>query len=528
MKTLRASLLGAALLSSVGASVVHAQIFTAGDLLVSSSTYQDVGQAANLQVGSTLPNGSKATANGTYPNVFNNETPDASFGVTSQIDINQITTTGQATSVNIAIPTSDLVTSFSSKSELSLNLSADGSAVTFMGYTPSTGAGTLDTSNSDTPGVSDSTNPVSTGTTPTYRAIGQLNADGSISVTDTNAYSGNNGRAAILASNGEYYTVGNAGNGTKNATGSVINPAETGVQEITPGSTPVTPASSSVGLSTSVGTYSVTQNGDAADKPAKDNNFRGETIFNNTLYVTKGSGSNGINTVYQVGSVGSLPSSGASSGTPSGNITILPGFSTVLASSTGAAANEVEHPFGLFFANATTLYVADEGTGTASDITKGNINGQSFAGLGKWTLNTQTNVWSLDYTMTLGLNIGQNYTVGGVSMATDGLRDLTGVVNPLTGEVSLYAITSTVGGLTDPGADPNKLVAINDLLDNTSATVGNAESFTTLETASAGQVLRGVSFTPQAVPEPSTTSLLLLVLAGGAIFQWKRQQSAKA
>src|ERR1700681_4730345 len=32
----------------------------------------------------------------------------------------------------------------------------------------------------------------------------------------------------------------------------------------------------------------------APDKAGKDNNFRGLTIFDNTIYVTKGSGSNGV------------------------------------------------------------------------------------------------------------------------------------------------------------------------------------------------------------------------------------------
>ena len=83
----------------------------------------------------------------------------------------------------------------------------------------------------------------------------------------------------------------------------------------------VTPGSADT---TSAGTYNITQNGYAADKPSKDSNFRGETIFNNTLYVTKGSGGNGINTVYQVGTQGTLP-------TGSNNaITILPGFTTTL------------------------------------------------------------------------------------------------------------------------------------------------------------------------------------------------------
>ncbi len=45
--------------------------------------------------------------------------------------------------------------------------------------------------------------------------------------------------------------------------------------------------------------------------------------------------------------------------------------------------------------------------------------------------------------------------------ATDGLRNITGRVNP-NGTVTIYAITSTVSGGGDQGADPNKLVAITD------------------------------------------------------------------
>src|SRR5262249_10743947 len=66
----------------------------------------------------------------------------------------------------------------------------------------------------------------------------------------------------------------------------------------------------------------------AADKTGKDDNFRGETIFNNTLYVTKGSGGNGIDSVYQVGTAGSLPTFDTAGTTP---ITILPGLPTTLA-----------------------------------------------------------------------------------------------------------------------------------------------------------------------------------------------------
>src|SRR6201987_4517498 len=107
-----------------------------------------------------------------------------------------------------------------------------------------------------------------------------------------------------------------------------------------------------------IGDFEVTQVGyTTADKPGKDNNFRGLTIFNNTLYVTKGSGGNGIDTVYQVGNAGSLPTLANAAAAP---ITILPGFPVALAKTAGATSN---YPFGIWFANANTLYVADEGDG---------------------------------------------------------------------------------------------------------------------------------------------------------------------
>jgi hypothetical protein len=76
--------------------------------------------------------------------------------------------------------------------------------------------------------------------------------------------------------------------------------------------------------------------------------------------------------------------------------------------------------------------------------------------------------------------------------ATDGLRNLTSRVNP-DGTVTIWAITSTVSGNGDEGADPNKLVVITDQL---GAGALAAESFATERPAGFGQVLRGVSFTP--------------------------------
>ena len=74
--------------------------------------------------------------------------------------------------------------------------------------------------------------------------------------------------------------------------------------------------------------------------------------------------------------------------------------------------------------------------------------------------------------------------------ATDGLRNLTGQVNS-DGSVTIWAITSTVSGNGDQGADPNKLVMITGQPSATSPASGE-----TIRSAGYGQVLRGVSFTP--------------------------------
>jgi len=79
------------------------------------------------------------------------------------------------------------------------------------------------------------------------------------------------------------------------------------------------------------------------------------------------------------------------------------------------------------------------------------------------------------------------------SPASDGLRNIMGRVNR-DGTATIWAITSTISGNTDTGADPNQLVMITDRLAATSLPAG--ESFTTIQTARFGEVLRGVSFTP--------------------------------
>lgn len=529
-----------------GLSLFPGNFFLPGNLVVSRSVYVDTG---SITAGTTVlppdcslancPTPVTAVVNSAYPYVFNNDTVDGSFGITSKIFLDQMTPFGLVfTSLQVpnssqpgVTPTRDqLVTSFSSKSELALNLSTDGKALTFMGYVAPIGA--IDASNANTPEEIDTTNPVGASY---YRAVAQIETLGSFHFTLTNAYSGDNGRAAILNNSSGanlFYAAGNAGNGSNPQPAGIILGA--GAQIITPATVPevaqapVTP--------TPVASFNVTQLGDKLDKIGKDTNFRGLTIFDNVLYYTKGSGSNGANTVYFVDTTGTvctntngvgLPVPGASlptsplaynptdlltKGLDPNNMCILKGFPTLIAKSTSG----VSYPFGIWFANATTLYVADEGSGTAgttvADFYAPATAAQNpTAGLQKWIFNSSAGEWELAYTLTNGLNLGVPYTVpgyptgnnsgtGGSNLpwapATDGLRNITGVVNR-DGIATIYAITSTISGSGDQGADPNKLVAITD--DLAATALPAKESFVTLKSAGYGEVLRGVSWTPGTV-----------------------------
>lgn len=527
------------------ASAAHAAPinFLPGDLAITYSVYPGLTNPftgstggytqPNITPGSTtaLPISPPvaAAASGAYPGVFNNDGVDANFGVASPLYLGQITagTSGGTvqSSTNLTALTGT-ATSFSSKSEGALNLSTNGHSLTLMDY--NTTVGTLDASNANTSGHIDPTN--TDIQTPTSRSVVQLNADGTTQVTNTGAYSGNNGRAGILVNNvngsgtSEDLIVGNAGNGSGVEPNSIAT--DTGVRLVTPGVT--TGATTSVGQQQGTsGNKNGFQQGfavqqtnpqtgqpyGAADKSGKDDNFRGETIFNNTLYVTKGSGSNGINTVYQVGTKGTLPTAATASTT---QIAPLVGFPTFLASSTSTAFPKGYFPFGLWFANSTTLYVADEGDGVIADAAT-----DPQAGLEKWSFNGTK--WVEDYTLQSGLKLGTNYTVGNYyPTATDGLRNLTGVVNG--NSVTLYGVTSTVSTSGDQGSDPNEIVAITDDLAATSLPSG--EQFSAIDGPQYGVVYRGISSNP--VPEPRSVLLFGAALAACAVLRQRKHGGAAA
>jgi hypothetical protein len=465
-------------------------------LVISSSTYDRTqGALANLTIGSTLPNTATSTtqavATNNYVTVWNNAAVDGSFGVTSAIELTDVDPFFGRLIHRLAVPADEIVTSFSSKSELGLHFAEDafGPHVIFVAYA-SPGVGALDVSNSDAVPGQDPTNPVTFAFGRNYafhRTIVSVDKDGEFSYTPTIAYGGNNGRNALLAANGLYYAVGNANNGNAVAFGpsNGTNPdvtETTGLEVVAPINATIASVAIPPGDSAEVDPLlQFTFPGAKPDKPGKDDNFRGVAEHKGALFFTKGSGGNGIDTVY---TTNTLPTLANAASTP---ITIVPGFPTDSAKATGGNFT----PFAVFFANDTTMYVTDEGTGNATDKAE-------HAGLEKWSLVDGT--WQLDYVLTKGLIgvVDQNLTGADgpyPDVTTTGLRNLSGVV--LGRVVILWATTSTSSASGDNGADPNKVVWIADDLDaTTTAPLVAQEAFRTIAGPTYGTVYRGVAFVP--------------------------------
>jgi hypothetical protein len=180
-------------------------------------------------------------------------------------------------------------------------------------------------------------------------------------------------------------------------------------------------------------------------------------------------------------------------------------------------------PFGFFFANPTTLYVADEGNSTItlptdSNETETSLTTDPLAGLQKWVLVPGSSpYWQLVYVIRDGLQINQPQKIPGYGIPTftTGLRNLTGKING-DGTVTIYAITAQTSTVSGGEPDPTKLVAVTDEIAATQLPVDDGkggggwsggggnwnggkqtlDQFVTLQQSRSGEVFRGVAFTP--------------------------------
>ncbi len=233
---------------------------------------------------------------------------------------------------------------------------------------------------------------VGTSSATVNRVIARVGIDGSIDTSTAlgDAYSANNIRSATTNDGTQFWTAG-----TASTTGGIRHVAGLG-------------ATTSTQLSTTI------------------TNTRVVGLFGGQLYTSSATGTFlGLSTV------------GTGTPTTSGQtITLLPGF--------GAAGSS---SYDYFFADANTLYVADD---------RNNGNG----GIQKWTLSAGT--WSLQYTLIPGTNLG--------------CRGLSGSVE--AGVATLYATTTET--------TLNRLVLVTD--------TGPASTFSTVATAGVNQLFRGVRF----------------------------------
>jgi hypothetical protein len=160
---------------------------------------------------------------------------------------------------------------------------------------------------------------------------------------------------------------------------------------------------------------------------------------------------------------------------------------------TPASSGSVNYsPQEFWFANATTLYVADTGAPKAG--------GTSDGGIQKWVNNGSG--WTLAYTLTSPNFLAPSATATALHGET-GVQTLAGTVS--NGVAYLYGTTYTEGD-----ADPNGLYGVTDTLTATSSTATLTEIAAApgLQTSGTNPdyVFKGVSFTPTGLPVNSAVA----------------------
>jgi len=405
-------------------------------------------------------------------------------GVPTPISLVEFTTSGTEVMTD-TLPTSDsgnnfgIVGEYGSSSEANLQLSANDQSLLISGYQADASyagigsPGGLGYSNENGDALAQS----NANLVPRLIADVGYNGVANISTQFDDIYNQNNPRS-VWSANGTVFYIAGQGNSTNDQG---IFTVKAGSNTVT-GSPAPTPISSNTGLA-----------------------IRIVSEYNGNLYYSTDVKSAATGIFEYTG----VPTTSAAVATQ-----ILPANNGLSGSS------KIDYsPDDFFFANTTTLYVADTGD------TKN--KGPGDGGIQKWSLISGD--WTLDYTLTPS-NFIQNYN-NKTSGATDGevgFESLTGVV--VGGNVDLFAVSYTIAD-----ADADGLYSISDSLDAltesgedagfleiaTAAGVGDDSTPTTV----GGEVFKSVSFTP--VPEPSTYALLFGAASLG-LMAWKRRKISQA
>ena len=333
-----------------------------------------------------------------------------------------------------------MVTSFSSKSEVALNLSTDGTVRHLHGL-PGAASTQLDVSNSNTPGVIDPSNPVP-GAYP--RVVAQLDSKGKFRFTETNAYSGNNGRAAILNDAAGQRPLHRGQRRQRREPSARRGHPRRGRADPRPaGRRPSSLRTRATRLRSAAST--LPQLGRRSRQGRQGHNFRGLTVFNNVAVLHEGQRQQRrqhrlLRRHHRNGCPSGVGLPAPDAPLPTTPITYDPD-----ACFRREGANALQHvhpqglpdhvgqrsrrdrcrrfPFGIWFANADTLYVADEGNG---DNTYSTANGRTPMPPRRqrpaWRSGSSTphGTWNLAYTLQSGLNLGTPYTPSGRTYLSNG------------------------------------------------------------------------------------------------------------
>lgn len=382
---------------------------------------------------------------------------------------------------------------YGSSSEGTLQLSGNGQYLTIMGYATNADAynSAYDPNGSGTALAQSPNNGV--GGANIARVIALVGADGSVNSTTaiSNVFNQNNPRSVYTANGTSFYI---SGQGNKDNTGGVFYVPNVGA-----------------------GTATAITGQDTFSK--SNGNYNQDTrdvqIVNGQLIASVDTTEGNVKDGYNIDRVGTL---GAAGNPPTTTLnaapTALPGINGAISLSNGngnslngSSGSVYLSPEGFFFANSSTLYIADSGDPKNGSTSGSGNGGPGDGGLQKWSL--VSGHWQLDYTLSAGLGLVANDNDAGTGHGVSGLLGLTGKV--VNGNVELFA-TSYVMGDTDQ----TYLYGISDVLANTQASQASGETFTTLEAAAADTEFRGVSFAP-VTPVPLPPGLPLFV-GGLAIF----------
>jgi hypothetical protein len=255
------------------------------------------------------------------------------------------------------------------------------------------------------------------------------------------------------------------------------------------------------------------------------------TAYNGTLYVSRdynppgGGSQNYTNVSSLVGPGGKAPTSAAglvdthivppaspdSLGGNNGSINLTAGTANGVNNSRIGSFVYLS-PEAYFFANPTTLYVADSG-----QPKNGNANKAALGegGLQKWSL--VNGVWTLDYDLVGGLSLVNNANANSNTPTAPGVTGLFGLTGEVVGgQVELFATSYGLNELS-----PSYLYEITDTLSDVTIAQASGESFTTLYAAPNTISIRGVSFAPS-IPEPATWAMMGLGFAGLGLVRHRR------